>query len=138
MGTELHTICYFSDAQPSTTDTDIESLFTKTNQFNNDHNIYGILLHIAGKFLQILEGEKEVVQELYTRIKEDSRHNNIYEVFNKKADYLVFGNYDSKFSVVKSGLDLMNIKAYLDSNRLDSTSEKISRLLAPFVIFDEV
>ena len=73
-----HTICYFSDETVTLDDAAMTSLFEKSSTFNNENNIYGIFLHIAGKYLQILEGHKEVIDPLYARIREDDRHNNIY------------------------------------------------------------
>ncbi|EAS19393.1 BLUF domain-containing protein [Nonlabens mediterrranea] len=133
-----YTICYFSDETVTLSEADMEALFDKSTSFNNAHNIYGIFLHIAGKYLQILEGDKAVIDPLYSRILEDSRHKNIYEVFNKKTDSLIFKEYNSKFSIIKTAEDLDDINRYLESNRYDSRCDKLARLLAPFMMFREV
>ncbi|GAK93945.1 hypothetical protein JCM19298_1282 [Nonlabens ulvanivorans] len=137
METSNYTICYFSDETIPLTDADMETLFTRSSTFNNAHNIYGIFLHIAGKYLQILEGNKEVIDSLYARILEDGRHKNVYEVFNKKTENLIFKEYNSKFSIVKTTDDLVDINDYLESNRYDSRCDKLARLLAPFLMFRE-
>ncbi|GAK89698.1 hypothetical protein JCM19297_320 [Nonlabens ulvanivorans] len=137
METSNYTICYFSDETAPLNEVDMEALFKKSSTFNNAHNIYGIFLHIAGKYLQILEGNKEVIDSLYARILEDSRHKNIYEVFNKKTENLIFKEYNSKFSIVKTTDDLADINDYLESNRYDSRCDKLARLLAPFLMFGE-
>ncbi|WP_397300920.1 BLUF domain-containing protein [Nonlabens ulvanivorans] len=137
MENNYYTICYFSDETTSLNKNDMEALFNQSSSFNNANNIYGIFLHIAGKYLQILEGNKAVIDPLYARIVEDSRHKNIYEVFNKKTDNLIFKKYNSKFSIVKTTDDLDDINNYLESNRYDSRCDKLSRLLAPFLMFRE-
>lgn len=132
---KYHTICYFSDAHDFTKEEDVNELFRAVSVYNNSNNIYGILLHFAGKYLQILEGDKNCIRELYEKIQLDKRHSNIYEVFNKQADSLFFENYSSKFNILKTKKDLVNIQKYLDSNGMSSRSDKLSRLLAPFIMF---
>lgn len=133
-----HTICYVSKVQPDLTDQQLQELFSHSSNNNNNKGIKGILLSTMGNFFQVLEGRKEQISSLYEVIKEDSRHNEIYEVFNKPVSKPVFTNYNSAFNVIKTVDELEQLKTYLDTMPFDSTSEKLSRLLAPFLLMEEL
>ena len=77
MESNYYTICYFSDETTSLNKNDMESLFNQSSSFNNANNIYGIFLHIAGKYLQILEGNKAVIDPLYARIVDVANHSKL-------------------------------------------------------------
>lgn len=134
----LFTICYVSRASENITTDDINNIFEVTVQTNNTTGISGILLHSFGNFFQVLEGEKTVLEQLYEdKIKNDIRHGNIYEVFKKEMETPIFSTYLSQFLTVTTSIQLDEIRQYLHSNRTNSTSEKLSRLLKPFMFFDE-
>lgn len=44
---------------------------------NERHGVTGILLHHEGSFLQVLEGEPEVLARLYVTIERDPRHDRV-------------------------------------------------------------
>lgn len=133
----LHTICYISKADPGLTKAMINEIFQITETNNNACNISGILLHSLGNFFQVLEGEEDMLKTLYEdKIKNDTRHSNIYEVYNRSAVNPIFANYISQFKTITTHGQLEEIRNYLHSNRSESTSDKLSRLLQPFIIFE--
>ena len=134
----VHTICYFSKAIEELTHEDIYEIFGKTDKNNNKAGITGILLHSLGNFFQVLEGDEKQITDLYkNKIKLDSRHHNLFEVINKREHKPIFAQYDSRFQTVDNKEQLDEIKQYLASQAIQSsTSEKIARLLKSFVILD--
>lgn len=134
----LHTICYISNAAPQLSNLDIEGVLAQASKKNNEFNVSGILLHNLGHFFQVLEGEEKHIKDLYdNKIKNDKRHLEIFEVYNKTTTKPVFLNYNATFNVIKTQEDLQNIKDYLSSVRT-TTSDKLTRLLRPFVIFQQI
>tara|TARA_R100000935_G_scaffold44696_2_gene67605 strand:- start:25993 stop:26412 length:420 start_codon:yes stop_codon:yes gene_type:complete len=134
----IHTICYISNAAPDLSDSDIEAIFNQASTQNNEYNVSGILLYNLEHFFQVLEGDEEYIIDLYeNKIKKDTRHLDIYEVYNKTTEKPVFMGYDSKFNIIKTEEDLQKIKKYLSSVRT-TTSDKLTRLLRPFVIFQKL
>jgi hypothetical protein len=134
----LYTICYVSKASEHITKDDVKDIFKVTEQANNASGISGILLHSFDNFFQVLEGEKRDLEQLYEdKIKKDTRHSDIYEIFNKEMETPIFSTYLSQFLTITTSIQLDEIRKYLNSNRTHSTSEKLSRLLKPFIIFDE-
>lgn len=134
---QLYTICYVSKASEHITKQDVMEVFRVTEQANNAFYISGILLHSFGNFFQVLEGEKKSLEQLFeNKIMVDSRHNTIYEVFRKDMETPIFSTYLSQFLTITTSVQLDEIRKYLNANRTNSTSEKLSRLLKPFMIFD--
>jgi hypothetical protein len=81
MENEIYTISYFSkSALPSTGDElegKIEDILTVSKRNNKLKNITGALLYSGGHFLQVLEGEKEAVDNTFEHIQRDSRHRDV-------------------------------------------------------------
>lgn len=133
----LYTICYVSKASAELTDDDIQYIFKRTEKANNANGISGLLLYSFGNFFQVLEGEKTDLEHLYeNKIMKDKRHSNIYEVFSKDMETPIFSNYLSQFQTITTSVQLDKIRKYLNANRTNEISDKLSRLLRPFMIFD--
>lgn len=133
---QLYTICYTSRAASAMDEEQLGKLFSKVASTNTAHGITGILIYSFESFFQVMEGEEEVLLELYEKIRKDSRHKDVFEVFNKTALTSVFTDYNSSFNIITAKPELERVKEYLDSNRRSTTFEKLSRLLTPFVLFD--
>jgi hypothetical protein len=56
---------------------ELEDILEHAQASNPDHGITGALVYADGFFLQILEGEREAVQDLMARIAKDLRHETI-------------------------------------------------------------
>lgn len=95
---KLHRIIYLSRAAYNLSIDDLNLLWIKSISNNKIINITGILLYIDGDFLQILEGEKEAVQNLFELIKIDNRHKSIITVFNNAIEKIEFPNWSMAFS----------------------------------------
>lgn len=48
--------------------------------FNVERRISGLLLYSAGRFVQVLEGPEDAVQNLYATIQQDARHTQVVAV----------------------------------------------------------
>lgn len=129
-----YTICYVSKASENLSEESINKIFEITAKKNNLKNINGILLQGLGNFFQVLEGDKNMIEELYQNIiLKDKRHSGVFEIIRRETEYNVFSDYSSNFNVVKTPSDLKRIQEYLNHTRYNSTSEKIKRLLTPFL-----
>jgi Sensors of blue-light using FAD len=56
---------------------DLLKLLFDARAFNREHAITGLLLHHGGRFMQLLEGDRDQVQALYRRISSDARHREV-------------------------------------------------------------
>ncbi|MDQ2771652.1 MAG: BLUF domain-containing protein [Bacteroidota bacterium] len=74
----LHQLIYQSQSLVPFSPLDLDKLLEKSRHFNQQHGITGLLLYTPdGRFLQVLEGEREAVRGLYYQcIAHDPRHYN--------------------------------------------------------------
>lgn len=73
----LSQLIYVSVRTAKCTDVEIDKILEASNRKNGDKDITGVLLYSKTKFLQVLEGEKKEILDLYDKIKEDDRHKNV-------------------------------------------------------------
>lgn len=67
---------YYSDTALSSVG-DIDAILDTARRRNAEMNITGVLIIDRGRFLQVLEGAREVVSSLLLRIAADPRHGNM-------------------------------------------------------------
>lgn len=73
----------------------------KTSQtYNTAHEITGLLLYAEGNFIQVIEGPKQHIEQLFTRIKQDPRHHRILVLVRKHIDHRDFPEFRMGFHTV--------------------------------------
>lgn len=70
----LSQLVYVSNRKTNCTDEEIEKILASCEKNNPALNITGVLLYSNTKFIQLVEGEYKVINDLYNRIKTDPRH----------------------------------------------------------------
>lgn len=68
---------YLSRSVGPQTTTVTSSILASAQGFNSQHGISGVLCQGQGFFLQVLEGDRSVVNQLYGRIVIDQRHKDL-------------------------------------------------------------
>ena len=98
-------------------------------------NVTGALLHNNDFFLQVLEGNKETIKELFAKIRKDKRHKNILMILNQKIENRIFNNYDANFSIMKTKADIERLNTYLSRYDFENKYPKnIKTLIEPFLL----
>ena len=93
----MYHLVYTSHAARSFTEEDLVSLLKECRAFNRDHGITGMLLHIQGKFIQVLEGSMEEVVGLFERIAIDTRHTRVAVVVEGDSANRIFKDWSMGF-----------------------------------------
>lgn len=115
----LHQIIYTSAAAPSANLDDFKSIARHSSQNNKTLNVTGIMLFTDGVIFQVLEGEKEIVETLYDRIKRDDRHSSIMKMIARDTPEREFADWSMGFSEMSA--DHANEIAFmLNKNTLKS------------------
>jgi hypothetical protein len=78
----LYRMIYSSKAVGSMNSTDLEQILVDARTGNEARNVTGALVYVDGVFLQILEGEREVLKSLLESIRADTRHESM-KVFHE-------------------------------------------------------
>lgn len=73
----MYTLTYESKAVSNLSDAHVEDILKTARSFNAQNGITGCLIFYLSGFIQILEGPKEEVTQLYRRIEKDKRHTKV-------------------------------------------------------------
>ena len=84
---------YASRAAQSLTSDTVESILDQSNRKNPQLGITGLLFSADGIFVQVLEGGRDEVCELYNTIVADSRHSNIRLLAYEEISERRFANW---------------------------------------------
>lgn len=72
----LSQLVYVSNRKSNCTQEEIDKIVASCKKNNPALGITGVLLYSESKFIQLVEGESNVITELYDKIKKDPRHSN--------------------------------------------------------------
>jgi Sensors of blue-light using FAD len=73
----MFNLVFSSQAYRTMSHYDLFLLLTQSRKNNQRLNITGVLLYNCDRFIQLIEGEKDVVLQLFSKIKTDIRHKDI-------------------------------------------------------------
>ena len=83
----IHQLVYESRLTKDVTSSDLQDLLIKSQFKNIRLDLSGLLVIHAGKFMQLLEGGKKEVEELFAVIQKDSRHTDVKVVLESESNY---------------------------------------------------
>jgi Sensors of blue-light using FAD len=72
---------------------DLQELLDSARASNAAKGITGALIYAEGIFLQILEGDKVLLQELMAKIRRDLRHESVFVVRESEVAKAIFGSW---------------------------------------------
>ena len=111
-------ITYLSSATRAMSQDDLEDILRTARETNARLGITGMLLYGNKTFIQILEGEEDVVQKLVKTIKRDPRHTNFQIVKQKPIERHEYADWSMGFKRV-SGEDFEAVKGLEDFEEKD-------------------
>ena len=97
MQAELKQVIYVSEKTDSS-DSSLTKIFDISEKNNPEKGISGCLLIGSNSYLQFLEGPSEAVEELYSKIKTDSRHTNVKKLHDQRIEEKLFSSWSMKFA----------------------------------------
>ncbi|MFN9719012.1 MAG: BLUF domain-containing protein [Planctomycetota bacterium] len=102
---------YTSAATKKFSQAELKELLQKARANNVANQITGMLLYEDGTFLQVLEGDDEVVQKTYERIANDPRHNKILLIARFEVEHRTFTDWEMGFFDASGG-QLLELPGY--------------------------
>ena len=94
----IYQLIYASRASEHFSDNDLMDILNTARQFNKPANISGALIYHNNYFLQVLEGEQSVVDNLfYNHISKDKRHIDVAVFSQQITDKRQFRSWDMGF-----------------------------------------
>lgn len=96
-------LIYISKARLNITKEDILDILNVARNFNSSNDITGCLVYFNDQFVQLLEGDEDVVRKVFYEIKTDKRHFDVLEVYSEDSDNRVFSDWSMAFHELKEG-----------------------------------
>jgi hypothetical protein len=87
----MFSIIYRSTGNPDLTAKDISKILETARDFNKKNGITGCLIYHNHSFIQVLEGDKTILEEVYLNIKKDKRHSDVKTLYQ---DYAIERKFD--------------------------------------------
>ncbi len=112
----LYTAVYVSSAVSAWTAPELTALLQQSRAKNAALGVTGLLLHRDGTFMQVLEGDEDVVRRLYAQIAHDPRHVDVVNVWGSLSPHRRFGDWSMGFRDLGSHpVDLPGYTEVLDA-----------------------
>jgi hypothetical protein len=94
----MHHIIYLSQAKTGLTSSELVFILRQARENNQRQNVTGALVYGRGQFMQILEGEEEVIIDIYQKIASDSRHFEAFKLADKPIQRRSFQGWSMAFA----------------------------------------
>lgn len=116
MGPTLRQLIYCSDACEPMETPALQSILDGARSRNAELGITGMLLYSNGRFLQVLEGDADLVDVLYAKIANDPRHGHVRTVMSRSIKERDFPNW----SMAYRALSASDVNAHPEVNNFFS------------------
>lgn len=125
----IYHIAYFSNSTTDLSISEMEELLITFRESNEKIGVTGILLYLDRCFLQIIEGAKENVTELFNIIQTDPRHDQILRIYSGTTQERTFKEWSMGFEP----MTMTKYKSMAGFNDLSNTDfvEKIIKTNHP-------
>lgn len=137
MEKNIHQIVYISAAEHAFTDAELKELLFKARKNNDSLEISGMLLFHKGSFIQALEGDKDKVNSLYSKIANDKRHSETRVLYRGDKEERDFDTWSMGFyrSNQSSAENLEGFHRFMQSgfrNKSNNDNSRARRALLQF------
>lgn len=103
----IYYLIYLSDTVNIPSREELNQLLTESRSLNEEHGLTGILVYIegrylthsCGRFMQVLEGSRFVVERVFDKIKRDDRHDNIIVLKRGTIEKRNFNSWHMGFEI---------------------------------------
>jgi hypothetical protein len=86
-------IIYSSQANAPMSMSELEEILVDARAGNEKRNITGALIYVDGVFLQVLEGDKDVLRRLMHSIAADTRHSSVTVFHEAEVEQRLFSSW---------------------------------------------
>lgn len=117
-------LVYISEGKSHFDSVLIDDMLSKARQHNAQHNITGVLICDKRKrFIQVIEGEAEKVDQLYSNIQQDERHDAVLLIHEADIESRNFEKWTMAFKL--STADFSKLSFYQSLERSKKNSETV-------------
>ena len=103
----MRQLLYVSNAARDIPASDLDDILTLARARNAQRGLSGILIHVDGGFLQILEGARETVMQVYGCIAQDKRHSYPRVLMDREIEVPAFAAWSMGYEHLTGAKDEM-------------------------------
>ena len=85
------------------TDAELQDLLRLSSEANSRFNVTGMLIYLTENFIQLIEGSKADIEQLYLNIKQDKRHFRVTTLREGPIDQRFFPDWAMAFKKQDAG-----------------------------------
>lgn len=97
MSNDLFRLIYVSTATPGLSQQDVADILDVSQSNNEERYITGYLVHNGPSFMQLIEGPRPEIEDIYTRILHDQRHTGLVRILAEKAEHRAFPRWSMNY-----------------------------------------
>ncbi|WP_028025253.1 BLUF domain-containing protein [Enterovibrio calviensis] len=97
MSDTLRQLVYISSGEHPFSELELSNMLASMRKNNEEIGVTGMLLYKDGDFIQVIEGEEDVLYPLFDVICHDHRHYSIVELMRKSITKRQFSNWSMGF-----------------------------------------
>lgn len=114
----MHHLIYMSTAVQPLSDTELSTLLNQSRRRNQLDNITGALVYGDGRFMQIIEGDKAALDDLYARLLTDERHVGLVKLADKEVAERSFADWSMAFRPLSDD-EFLRLEGYVQPTQLN-------------------
>lgn len=96
----LSRLIYVSTARYDLATADLQAILAEARTRNAEEDVTGLLICNGPNFMQLLEGPRAAVEEIFSLICGDDRHSGVVRILAEPAQTRLFGGWDMAFGEV--------------------------------------
>lgn len=124
----LQCLLYVSHATRAMSPEEIDRLLHGARERNRLRGVTGALLYYDGRFVQVLEGEAAAVEQCFSRIRTDPRHEQVTPLHREPIEAARFPQWSMRY-VSLDGPGDRAVAAFLDQLQRQPTPETVKQAI---------
>lgn len=96
----IEQLIYTSRAAKEMSQKDVDAVLDVARRSNQKRGITGFLLYDGDHFVQLLEGDREHVEQVFDKISGDTRHSGVQALIRQQAESRTFSNWSMAYAFV--------------------------------------
>ena len=97
MSNDLFRLIYVSTARPGLTERDMLNVLNTSQSNNDERHITGYLVHNGDSFMQLIEGPRAEVEDIFSRILKDERHSGGVRILAERTGTRAFPQWSMNY-----------------------------------------
>lgn len=109
----MYHLVYVSHATHALHEADLLTILNESRVNNKKKEITGMLLYLQERFIQALEGNKAIVNNLYEEIRKDPRHKKVTLILEGNSPHRLFKDWSMGFKKISES-DFTRLSGFTD------------------------